>query len=148
VKFREKLPQFHNASSTSRLRPNEDVLAIKEKFAREFWLASGRETSKSIARPKLEQVDFWKALLILKYSRNFVFLIFFLTFLPLHFQLIEEEKHGKDMAPPESSFEDEDEDEEATDTDGEGSGDSSSSGSNAEETSEHEENSPKVDITN
>jgi chromosome segregation ATPase len=28
VKFREKLPQFPDASSTSRLRPNEDVLAI------------------------------------------------------------------------------------------------------------------------
>jgi SMC interacting uncharacterized protein involved in chromosome segregation len=36
VKFREKLPQFPDASSTSRLRPNEDVLAIKAKFAREF----------------------------------------------------------------------------------------------------------------
>jgi hypothetical protein len=36
VKFREKLPQFPDASSTSRLRPNEDVQAIKAKFAREF----------------------------------------------------------------------------------------------------------------
>jgi hypothetical protein len=36
VKFREKLPQFPDASSTSRLRPNEDVLAIKTKYAREF----------------------------------------------------------------------------------------------------------------
>jgi hypothetical protein len=36
VKFREKLPQFPDASSTSRLRPNEDVLDIKAKFAREF----------------------------------------------------------------------------------------------------------------
>jgi hypothetical protein len=57
VYFWEKLPQFPDASSTSRLRPNEDVLAIKAKFAREFWLASGRETAKSIARAKLEQVD-------------------------------------------------------------------------------------------
>jgi hypothetical protein len=57
VKFREKLPQFPDASSTSRLRPNEDVLAIKAKFAREFWFASGKETGKSIARAKLEQVD-------------------------------------------------------------------------------------------
>jgi hypothetical protein len=144
VKFREKLPQFPDTSSTSRLRPNEDVLAIKAKFAREFWLASGRETAKSIARAKLEQVNFWKALLIFKYSRNFVFL-FFLRFLPLLFQLIEVDKRGKDITPPESSFEDEDEDEEANDTDGEGSGDNSSSGNDAEETSEHEENSPKVD---
>jgi hypothetical protein len=65
----------------------------------------------------------------------------------LLFQLIEEDKRGKDITPPESSFEDEDEDEEANDTDGEGSGDNSSSGNDAEETSEHEENSPKVDIT-
>jgi hypothetical protein len=84
VKFREKLPQFPDASSTSRLRPNEDVLAIKAKFTREFWLASGRETTKSIARAKLEQVDLWKALLIFKYSQNFVFL-FFLRFLSLLF---------------------------------------------------------------
>jgi hypothetical protein len=57
AKFHEKLPQFPDASSTSRLRPNEDVLAIKAKFAREFWFASGKETAKSIARAKLEQVD-------------------------------------------------------------------------------------------
>jgi hypothetical protein len=58
VKFREKLPQFPDASSTSRLRPNEDVLAIKTKYAREFWFARGRETVKNIARAKLTQVGF------------------------------------------------------------------------------------------
>jgi hypothetical protein len=58
VKFREKLPQFPDASSTSRLRPNEDVLAIKTKFAREFWLVSGREIVKSVACAKLTQVVF------------------------------------------------------------------------------------------
>jgi hypothetical protein len=58
VKFREKLPQFPDASSTSRLRPNEDVQVIKAKFAREFWLTSGREVVKNIARAKLDQVDF------------------------------------------------------------------------------------------
>jgi hypothetical protein len=57
AKFRKKLAQFPNASSTSRLCPNEDVLAIKIKFAREFWLASGREVVKNIARAKLDQVD-------------------------------------------------------------------------------------------
>jgi hypothetical protein len=57
VKFHEKLPQFLDALSTSRLRPNEDVQAIKSKFAREFWLASGKEAVKSIARAKLDQVD-------------------------------------------------------------------------------------------
>jgi hypothetical protein len=57
VKCREKLPQFPDASSTSRLRPNEDVLAIRTKFAREFWIASGKEAVKKISRAKLDQVD-------------------------------------------------------------------------------------------
>jgi hypothetical protein len=52
-KFREKLPHFLDALSTSRLRPNEDVQAIRSKFARDFWLASGKEAVKSIARAKL-----------------------------------------------------------------------------------------------
>jgi hypothetical protein len=58
VKFREKLPQFPDALSTSKLRPNEDVQSIRAKFTREFWLASGKETVKSIAHAKLAQVDF------------------------------------------------------------------------------------------
>jgi hypothetical protein len=58
VKFREKLPQFPDASSTSRLRPNEDVLAIKTTYAREFWFASGREIFKNVAHAKLAQVVF------------------------------------------------------------------------------------------
>jgi hypothetical protein len=88
-------------------------------------------------------------LLIFANSRNFVFW-FFLDFFLCSFYLIEEEKRGKSVTPPESSSEDEDD--EGTDTDGEGSGEnggdsSSSSGSDAEENSEHEEGSPKVDIT-
>jgi hypothetical protein len=31
------LVKFRDASSTSTIRPNEDVLAIKVKYAREFW---------------------------------------------------------------------------------------------------------------
>jgi hypothetical protein len=62
VKFREKLPQFPEALSTSRLRPNEDVQAIRDKFAREFWLSGGKEAVKSIARAKLAQVDLRKIL--------------------------------------------------------------------------------------
>jgi hypothetical protein len=58
VMFREKLSQFLNAGSTSRLRPNEDVLAIKTKFAREFWLTSGKEVATNIARSVLDQVSF------------------------------------------------------------------------------------------
>jgi hypothetical protein len=57
AKFREKLSQFPDALSTSRIRPNEDVQVIKSKFAREFWVASGKEAVKSIARAKLAQVD-------------------------------------------------------------------------------------------
>jgi hypothetical protein len=41
AKFCEKLLQFPDASSTSRIRPNADVLAIKTKFARVFWFSSG-----------------------------------------------------------------------------------------------------------
>jgi Rad3-related DNA helicase len=54
VKFREKLPQFPDALSTSRRHPNEDVLAIKANFVREIWLTSGREAVKNIARAKLD----------------------------------------------------------------------------------------------
>jgi hypothetical protein len=64
VKFREKLSHFPNALSTSRIRPNEDVLAIKVKFTREFWFASGKEVAKNIARAKLDQVSFSKTLLV------------------------------------------------------------------------------------
>jgi hypothetical protein len=58
VKFRENLSQFPDAASTSRLRPNEDVLAIKTKVAREFWLISGKVVAKNMARSKLDQVGF------------------------------------------------------------------------------------------
>jgi hypothetical protein len=44
VKFREKLPQFPHALCTSRLRPNEDVQAIRANFGREFWLASKKRS--------------------------------------------------------------------------------------------------------
>jgi hypothetical protein len=71
VRFREKLSQFPDASSTSRLRPNEDVLAIKAKFAREFRFASGKKVVKNIVRTKLDQVSFSKTLLIFAISRTF-----------------------------------------------------------------------------
>jgi hypothetical protein len=58
AKFREKISQFPGAMSTSIIRPNEDVQVIKSKFAREFWLASGKEAVKTIARAKLAQVNF------------------------------------------------------------------------------------------
>jgi hypothetical protein len=49
----KKLSQFPDALSTSRIQPNEDVQAIRSKFAREFWLASRKEAFKSIACAKL-----------------------------------------------------------------------------------------------
>jgi DNA repair exonuclease SbcCD ATPase subunit len=57
-KFREKISQFPSAASTAILRANADVQAIKNKFAREFGLTSGKETVKLIARAKLAEVNF------------------------------------------------------------------------------------------
>jgi hypothetical protein len=57
-KFREKISQFPSATSTAILRANADLQAIKIKFAREFWLTSGKETVKLIARAKLAEVNF------------------------------------------------------------------------------------------
>jgi hypothetical protein len=71
TKFRERLPQFPDALSTSRLRSNEDVQAIRSRFAREFWLASGKEAVKSIARTKLAQVSFRMILFASAYSQIF-----------------------------------------------------------------------------
>jgi Rad3-related DNA helicase len=58
-KFRANLSQFPSATSTTILRANADVLAIKIKFAREFWLTSGKETVKTIARAKLAEVVYF-----------------------------------------------------------------------------------------
>jgi hypothetical protein len=55
-KFRENISQFPSATSTAILRANVDVQAIKNKFAREFWLTSGKETVKVIVRAKLAEV--------------------------------------------------------------------------------------------
>jgi hypothetical protein len=76
AKFRERLPQFPDALSTSRLWPNEDVPAIKSRFTREFWLARGKEALKSIARAKLAQVSFRTILFASAYSQIFCPLIF------------------------------------------------------------------------
>jgi hypothetical protein len=57
-KFHEKISRFLGATSTSIIRANEDVQAIKNKFAREFWFASGKEAVKVIARAKLAEVNF------------------------------------------------------------------------------------------
>jgi myosin heavy subunit len=57
-KFRGKISQFPSATSTVILRANADVQAIKNKFTKEFWLTSGKETVKAIARAKLAEVVF------------------------------------------------------------------------------------------
>jgi hypothetical protein len=80
--FREKLSQFPDALSTSRIRPNEDVQAIRSRFAREFWLASGKEAVKSIARAKLAQVSFRTVPFVTANSRNFCSLIFLASVFP------------------------------------------------------------------
>jgi hypothetical protein len=58
AKFRDTISQFPSATSTSIIRSNADVQAIKNKFAREFWLTSGKEVVKVIARAKLTEVNF------------------------------------------------------------------------------------------
>jgi hypothetical protein len=73
AKFREKLPQFPDSLSTSRLRQNEYIQAIQSKFTREFWLASGKEAVKSIARAKLNQVNFRTILFATVFSQSFFF---------------------------------------------------------------------------
>jgi hypothetical protein len=72
TKFREKVSQFLGARSTSIIRSNEDFQVIKSKFAREFWLASGKEAVKTIARAKHTQVNFCTILLTLLVRDIFV----------------------------------------------------------------------------
>jgi hypothetical protein len=49
-KFREALSRFPTANSTSSICPNVDVRAVKIRFAKEFWIATGKEFAKKIAR--------------------------------------------------------------------------------------------------
>jgi hypothetical protein len=76
-KFREKISRYPGAMSTSIIRANEDVQAIKNKFAREFWLASGKEAVKIIARAKLVEVNF-RMISSPMLVRDILFLEFFL----------------------------------------------------------------------
>jgi small-conductance mechanosensitive channel len=47
-KFREKISRFPGAMSTSIIRTNEDVQAIKNKFAREFCLPAKKKSLRSL----------------------------------------------------------------------------------------------------
>jgi hypothetical protein len=75
--FREKLSQFPDALSTSRIRPNDDVQVIKSRFAREFWIASAKEAVKSITRAKLAHVSFRTISFAVGNSRIFCFSHFY-----------------------------------------------------------------------
>jgi hypothetical protein len=145
-KFREKISQFPSATSTSIIPANEDVQAIKNKFAREFWFASGKETVKIITRAKLAEVNF-RTISSPILVRDILFLEFPLHLFLYLFQLKEEEDRENVAASPEESTSDED----SSDSGEEGSSSSSSSSSNEDsndgQASGRDESSPKVDVT-
>jgi hypothetical protein len=149
-KFREKISQFPSATSTVILRANADVQAIKIKFAREFWLTSGKETIKLIARAKLAEVIF------VRFRYLYLPLMFQFFELPSHLpfflsQLNEEENREDIAASPEGSISREDSSDSGEGGSGgsnNGSSSSSDGGSDGGQASEHEDDSPKVDVTN
>jgi hypothetical protein len=150
AKFRDTISQFPSATSTSIIRSNADDQAIKNKFAREFWLTSGKEVVKVIAHAKLAEVVFvrFRHLYLPSMFQSLEFpshLPFFLS------QLNEEENRENIAASPEGSTSDED-----SSNSGEGgSGDSSSSSSSSSnedsndgQASGRDDSSPKVGVTN
>jgi hypothetical protein len=56
AKFRANLSQFPSVTSDAILRANPDIVAIKVKFAKEFWMVGGADIVKNIARAKLAEV--------------------------------------------------------------------------------------------
>jgi hypothetical protein len=80
VKFRENLSHFPDTGSTSIICPNDDVQAIKIRFAREFWFASGKEFAIKIARAKLDKVGFRQMLPVFWHLTNISILIFINSF--------------------------------------------------------------------
>jgi small-conductance mechanosensitive channel len=153
-KFREKISQFPSATSTAILRANADVQAIKNKFAREFWLTSGKETVKVIARAKLAEVNFCtisslSAAVDVSVSRVF------LTF-SFSSQLNLEENREDTAASPEGSTSGEDWSDSGERDSGSGNSNSSSSsdeggsdeGGSDRQASGRDDSSPKVDVTN
>jgi hypothetical protein len=104
-KFREKISHFPSATSTSIIRANEDVEAIKNKFVREFWFASGKETVKIIARAKLAEVNF-RTISSSILVRDVLFLEFPLHLFLYLFQPNKEEDRENVAASPEESTSD------------------------------------------
>jgi hypothetical protein len=128
--------------STSIIRANEDVQAIKNKFAREFWFASGKEAVKVIARAKLAEVNF-RMISSPMLVRDVLFLEFFLHLFLYLSQLNEEENRENVAASPEESTTDED----SSDSGEEGSSSSSSDDDNDDgQASGRDESSLKVDV--
>jgi hypothetical protein len=120
----------------------------KTSSQREFWLTSGKETIKVIARAKLAEVNFFTissltAAIDVSVSRVF------LTF-AFPSQLNEEENRENIAASPEGSTSGEDSSNSGKGGSGGGSSSSSSSDedSNDGQASGRDGSSPKVDVTN
>jgi hypothetical protein len=150
AKFRDTISQFPSATSTSIIRSNVDVQAIKNKFAREFWLTSGKEVVKVIARAKLAEVVF------VRFRHLYMPSMFQSLEFPSHLpffpsQLNEEENRENIAASPEGSTSGEDSSNSGEGGSGGGSSSSSSSSdedSNDGQASRRDDSSPKVDGTN
>jgi type IV secretory pathway VirJ component len=78
AKFRANLSRFPSVDAI--LRANPDVVAIKTKFAKEFWLAGGADIVKTIARAKLAEVFSFARFRDLCSSQMFQFLKSFSLF--------------------------------------------------------------------
>jgi uncharacterized membrane protein YgcG len=149
-KFREKISQFPSATSTAILQANADVQAIKNKFAREFWLTSGKETVKVITRAKLAEVVF------VRFRHSYLPSMFqsleFPSHLPFFLSQLNEEENREDITTsPEGSTSGEDSSNSSEGGSGGGSSSSSSSSdedSNDGQASGRDDSSPKVDVTN
>jgi hypothetical protein len=147
AKFRDKISQFPSATSTSIIRANADVQAINNKFAREFWLTSGKEIVKVIARAKLAEVNFRTISSLAPAIDVSVSRVPF-TFAFFPFQLNEEEDRENIAASPEGSSSGEDSSDSGEGGSGGSSSSSSDEGSNDGKASGRDDSSPKVDVTN
>jgi type IV secretory pathway VirJ component len=56
AKFRANLSQFPSVTSDTILQENLDIVAIKLKFAKEFWMVGGADMAKIVGRAKLDEV--------------------------------------------------------------------------------------------
>jgi type IV secretory pathway VirJ component len=56
AKFRANLSQFPSVTSDTILQDSPDIVAIKLKFAKEFWMVGGADMAKTVARAKLDEV--------------------------------------------------------------------------------------------